>query len=63
MDFLKGEIMAVDKPYRMSSFGALAHVRYVMSKRLGKKVKIGHLVPLTRLPQVFSFSAQARRQN
>ena len=42
MDFLKGEIMAVDKPYRMSSFGALAHVRYVMSKRLGKKVKIGH---------------------
>ena len=42
MDYLKGEILAVDKPYRMSSFGALAHVRYVMSKRLGKKVKIGH---------------------
>ena len=34
--------MAIDKPYRMSSFGALAHVRYLMSKRLGKKVKIGH---------------------
>ena len=42
MDFIKGEILAIDKPYRMSSFGALAHVRYLMSKRLGKKVKIGH---------------------
>lgn len=42
MDFIKGEILAVDKPYRMSSFGALAHVRYLMSRRLGKKVKIGH---------------------
>ena len=41
-DFKKGEILAIDKPYRMSSFGALAHVRYLMSKRLGKKVKIGH---------------------
>lgn len=41
-DFIKGEILAIDKPYHMSSFGALAHVRYLMSKRLGKKVKIGH---------------------
>ena len=41
-DFIKGEILAIDKPYRMSSFGALAHVRYLMSKRLGKKVEIGH---------------------
>lgn len=42
MDFITGEILAIDKPYRMSSFGALAHVRYLMSKHLGKKVKIGH---------------------
>lgn len=42
MDFVKGEIFAIDKPYRMSSFGALAHVRYVLSKRLKRKVKIGH---------------------
>lgn len=42
MDFIKGEILAVDKPYGMSSFGALAHVRFLMSKRLGTKVKIGH---------------------
>lgn len=42
MDFKKGEIIAIDKPYRMSSFGALAHVRYLLSKKLGYKVKIGH---------------------
>lgn len=42
MDFKKGEIFAIDKPYRMSSFGALARVRYLLSKKLGSKVKIGH---------------------
>ena len=42
MDFRKGEIIAIDKPYRMSSFGALAHIRYVLSKKLKYKVKIGH---------------------
>ncbi|MBO1364312.1 tRNA pseudouridine(55) synthase TruB [Prevotella sp. A2931] len=42
MDFRAGEIFAIDKPYRMSSFGALAHVRYLLSRRLGYKVKIGH---------------------
>lgn len=26
----------------MSSFGALAHIRYVLSKRVGYKVKVGH---------------------
>jgi tRNA pseudouridine55 synthase len=42
MDFIQGEIFAIDKPYRMSSFGALAHVRYLLSRKLGRKVKIGH---------------------
>lgn len=42
MDFKVGEIFAIDKPYRISSFGALAHVRYVLSRTLGYKVKIGH---------------------
>lgn len=42
MDFIQGEIIAIDKPYRMSSFGALAHIRYLLSKYLGKKVKVGH---------------------
>lgn len=42
MDFIQGEIFAIDKPYRMSSFGALAHVRYLLSRKLGRKIKIGH---------------------
>lgn len=33
----------MDKPYGMSSFGALARVRYLISQKIGvKKVKIGH---------------------
>ena len=43
MNFQKGEIIAVNKPYGMSSFGALARVRYLMSRRMGvKRVKTGH---------------------
>ena len=43
MDFNEGVIIAIDKPYGMSSFGALAHVRYLVSRRLGvKRVKMGH---------------------
>lgn len=43
MNFYTGEIFAIDKPYGMTSFGALARVRYLISRRLGiKRVKIGH---------------------
>ena len=43
MDFNAGEIICIDKPYRMSSFGALAHIRFLISKELGvKRVKTGH---------------------
>uniref|UniRef100_A0AB33JHY2 tRNA pseudouridine synthase B n=1 Tax=Prevotella sp. GTC17260 TaxID=3236796 RepID=A0AB33JHY2_9BACT len=42
MNFKIGEIFGIDKPYGKSSFGALAHVRYVLSKHVGYKVKIGH---------------------
>ncbi len=43
MDFNAGEIICIDKPYRMSSFGALAHVRFLISQKLGvKRVKTGH---------------------
>ena len=43
MDFKEGVIIGIDKPYRMSSFGALAHIRYLISKKLGvKSVKTGH---------------------
>jgi len=43
MNFTDGEILCINKPYRMSSFGALARVRYLISQRLGvKRVKTGH---------------------
>lgn len=43
MDFIEGEYIYINKPYRMSSFGALAHIRTVVSRRLGvKRVKMGH---------------------
>lgn len=43
LDFHEGEYIYINKPYGMSSFGALAHIRFVVSKRLGiKRVKIGH---------------------
>lgn len=43
MNFQEGAFIYINKPYRMSSFGALAHIRYVLSKRLHvKRVKMGH---------------------
>ena len=42
MDFKEGVVIAIDKPYRMSSFGALAHIRMLCSRRHGAKVKMGH---------------------
>lgn len=42
MNFKEGEIIAIDKPYGMSSFGALAHIRFLCSKKQGSKVKMGH---------------------
>ena len=43
MNFTEGEVIYLNKPYGMSSFGALARVRYLISRRIGvKKVKTGH---------------------
>lgn len=35
-------IILVDKPNGMTSFGVVARVRRILSKQLGKKVKVGH---------------------
>ena len=37
-----GEIILIDKPADMSSFGVVARVRRVLNQREGKKVKVGH---------------------
>ena len=43
MNIQEGAYIYINKPYRMSSFGALAHIRSVVSKRLHvKRVKMGH---------------------
>ena len=42
MNFREGVILYIDKPYAMSSFGALAHIRFLLTKRMGYKVKVGH---------------------
>ena len=43
MNFTEGEYICINKPYRMTSFGALAFVRTRVSRRVGvKRVKIGH---------------------
>ena len=42
MNFKEGVILSIDKPYAMSSFGALAHIRYLLTKKMRYKVKVGH---------------------
>lgn len=43
MDFREGEIICINKPYKVSSFGALAFVRTRISKAANvKRVKTGH---------------------
>ena len=43
MNFTEGEYIHINKPYRMTSFGALAFVRTRISRKIGvRRVKIGH---------------------
>ena len=43
MDWLEGEIIGFDKPYRWTSFDVVGKARWLLSHRLGyKKIKVGH---------------------
>lgn len=43
MDFVGGEIIVVDKPYRWTSFDAVKKIRGAIQRKLGvKKFKVGH---------------------
>lgn len=43
MNFKKGEIIYVDKPYGWTSFGVVNKVRYFLCRKQGvKKLKVGH---------------------
>lgn len=43
MNFLAGQVLAFDKPYGMTSFGLVAKVRWLLTRRMGgRKIKVGH---------------------
>ncbi|MBE6311051.1 MAG: tRNA pseudouridine(55) synthase TruB [Bacteroidales bacterium] len=43
MNFTKGEIFHIDKPYGWTSFAVVGKLRYHISRRTGiKKIKVGH---------------------
>lgn len=43
MDFVAGEILIIDKPYKWTSFDAVKRIRGAIQRKLGlKKFKVGH---------------------
>ena len=43
MDFISGEILAFDKPYKWTSFDVVGKVRWMLCRKLGiKHLKVGH---------------------
>ncbi len=43
MNFLAGQILALDKPLGMTSFGLVAKVRWLLTRSMGgRKIKVGH---------------------
>ncbi|MFH0894370.1 MAG: tRNA pseudouridine(55) synthase TruB [Bacteroidota bacterium] len=41
-DFTQGEILAIDKPFRWTSFDAVNHLKVFLKYQLKQKIKIGH---------------------
>jgi len=41
-DFIRGELLLIDKPLDWTSFDAVNKVRRLISRQLGKKLKVGH---------------------
>lgn len=41
-DFEAGEILLFDKPFDWSSFDVVKKVRYLLKKKIGKEIKVGH---------------------
>lgn len=43
LDFIEGETLYFDKPYRWTSFDVVAKIRWMICRKLGvKKLKVGH---------------------
>lgn len=41
-DFIKGELLRIDKPIDWTSFDAVNKIRRLISRKIGKKIKVGH---------------------
>jgi tRNA pseudouridine55 synthase len=41
-DFLKGELLLIDKPLEWTSFDAVNKIRRIIEKQIGAKLKVGH---------------------
>lgn len=42
IDFQEGQVLPFYKPYQWTSFGIVAKVRWMLTERLGQKIKVGH---------------------
>lgn len=42
MDFISGEILLINKPLSWTSFDVVNKLRYTLTRRLGKRIKVGH---------------------
>jgi len=42
MDFIAGEIIPINKPYKWTSFGVVARVRWLLLQKYQQKIKVGH---------------------
>ena len=42
MNFQAGQVLAFDKPYEWTSFALVAKVRWLISRRIGGNIKVGH---------------------
>lgn len=41
-DFEEGELLLIDKPLHWTSFDVVNKIRYLVSKKVGKRLKVGH---------------------
>ena len=41
-DFIQGELLLIDKPMDWTSFDVVNHIRRMLTRRLGRKLKVGH---------------------
>ncbi|MCW5908325.1 MAG: tRNA pseudouridine(55) synthase TruB [Chitinophagales bacterium] len=42
MNFEQGEVLLIDKPLRWTSFDVVNKLRYALTRKIGKRIKVGH---------------------